>query len=151
MKNNESSAEVVEKAAGAIWSLAPNNDNQIKLSELGACELLLLVMKKYENSAVVVQQAAGALGNLAVNNNDNKIKLSNLGACESCVSMLKIHSKVLATGLQLLRCSESLLSVEANRKRYSSSGFLVIANQILKDASMISLHDRFKKLIELCS
>ena len=90
-----SSAEVQERAAGALQILAVNDENKVKIAAAGAIPPLVALLGPH-NSAVVQEQAAGAIFNLAFNDK-NKIEIVATGAIPPLVALLGPHS---SAGLQ---------------------------------------------------
>jgi len=73
MEDHPTIAEVQEKACGALWNLADNDDNQVRIAVQGGIKALLNTMEDHPTIAEVQEEACGALGNLAVND-DNQVK-----------------------------------------------------------------------------
>ena len=74
----EGSAVGKEDAAGALWSLAVNADNQVAIAkEEGALAALVALLR--EGSAVGKEKAAGAVKSLCSRNKETKDSLLQLG------------------------------------------------------------------------
>ena len=73
MNGHRDHAAVQEKGCGALWNLAMNADNQLKLMELKAAQAVLEAMKRHRDHAAVQEYGCAALQNLAVNA-ENKVK-----------------------------------------------------------------------------
>ena len=59
---------------GALWNLAWNTDNQVKIAAAGGIESILNAMKQHAQHESVQENGCGALQNLSVNA-DNKVKI----------------------------------------------------------------------------
>ncbi len=70
---------VQEAACRALWGLAVNADNQVKVAAEGGIRAILGAMQGHPASAQVQEKACGALLNLAVNA-DNQVKVKSAGA-----------------------------------------------------------------------
>ena len=71
---------VQEAACRALWGLAVNADNQVKVAAEGGIRAILGAMQGHPASAGLQEAACLALCNLALNNADNQVKVKSAGA-----------------------------------------------------------------------
>ena len=74
MRKHKEHAGLQENGCAALWSLAVNADNQVKVAQAGGIEMVISAMKKHEGHAGVQEKGCAALWSLAVNA-DNQVKV----------------------------------------------------------------------------
>ena len=82
----QSTAEMQEMTAHALFSLAINADNHAKIAAAGAIPPLVALLGA-QSTAAVQEKAAGALYSLA-KNADNQVKIAAAGAIPPLVALL---------------------------------------------------------------
>ncbi|KAH8055668.1 serine/threonine kinase [Aureococcus anophagefferens] len=75
-----------EEAAGALWGLTTNDDNELAIVKAGAVDPLVALLRTGTDGAK--EAAAGALWGLALNA-DNKIAIAKAGAADPLVALLR--------------------------------------------------------------
>ena len=78
---------VKAKAAGALQSLAVDEDNQKKIKSLGAIPLITKLLSS--RTPEVQSNAAGALHNLAVNDEEAQEAVATAGAIPPLISLMQ--------------------------------------------------------------
>lgn len=81
---------VAEQCCAAVRNIAANDDNQVKLGAIGACEALIKVMNIQIQNGNVMMTCCGAISNLAIQM-DNKNRLGASGISSVIVKVLNIH------------------------------------------------------------
>ena len=78
MRTHPSDLEVQSLACGALWNLALNVDNKVKIGALGGNDDVLKAMRRHAADPEVQRRSGGALWILAANA-DNEISIDTFG------------------------------------------------------------------------
>jgi len=142
-KQGPPAVEVRREACRGLWNMAAYSVNQTKLSELGAIEVLLKLLREEEAPEAVRIQASGALSNLCLNE-EIALAVSEQNGAEDmmvlCVSGVNALEKNGAAGLSNM-CN--LPSVREEMVEYGGAPIMV---NILQKAS-----DKGDKEMQKCA
>jgi hypothetical protein len=83
-------ADVRIQTIETIRNMAASAENQIRLGNLGGCELLLEVLREHKSDEEVVYQVCRVLKNISYHD-DNQVRLGNSGGCELSLTLLSSY------------------------------------------------------------
>ena len=98
MQTHLQHAGVQEQGCGALWSLAGNDANQVKIGEAGGVDAVVKAMQTHLQHAGVQEQGCGALMNLAAKD-ALRASIKDLGGCTAARSASEAHGLSLAREL----------------------------------------------------
>jgi hypothetical protein len=119
----------VEKACRALWNIAGNADNKVKVAGAGGIEAVVEAMRDHASNASVVENACDALAIIAWSDDAIRTRVADKGGIELLQACLKKHSSSVDVHKQACSAIHRLSLCTTLRPRLVRNGVVPVLEQ----------------------